>query len=319
MNELEKLRNDSLVREKVLSDGISSFNFSSKAFYNKAWHDETIRARGLFVDTESGRVVARSYNKFFNLGEMPETQIDSLKENLVFPLVPYLKENGFLGLIFSRDGQTLQYASKSTDEGTFAEYLRDIAEKTIPNAIRNKIAWYLFCMDRTLVVEVIDPINDPHIVDYDNQHLVALDLVDNEFEFKPIDYHVLYQKANSWGMEHKTRYCPLNDFFSFESVINQIEFNPTTHRYEGFVFTDQNGFMFKFKTPWYRGWKMARGIMQQLFAGKKLSDIKRIDEKLIDIERMTGEDIIESLPRFVEVHKNDEKKPSIIDFYHSLG
>jgi tRNA splicing ligase len=318
MNELEKLRNDSLVREKVLSNDISSFNFSSKAFFDKAWHDETIRARGLFVDTKSGHVAARSYNKFFNFGEMPETQMDSLKENLVFPLIPYLKENGFLGLVFSRDGQTLQYASKSTNEGTFAGYLQDIAEKTLSEGAREKMATFLFENESTLVVEVIDPVNDPHIVKYYTQHLVALDIIKNDFDFIKMDYETLWRKASGWGLDVKFDFEPIEDFYQFEDIINTIENNPYDYKFEGFVFTDQNGFMFKYKTPWYRGWKMARGIMQQMFAGKKLSDIKRIDEKLTNIKRMTGEDIRESLPQFVEVHKNDEKKPSIVDFYQSL-
>lgn len=70
MNELELLRNDSLIREKDLGNGISSFNFSNKCFYNNLWNDEAIKARGLFVDVNHNKVVARSYNKFLILASV---------------------------------------------------------------------------------------------------------------------------------------------------------------------------------------------------------------------------------------------------------
>ena len=84
MNEVDMLRNNPLVREKHLANGISSFNFSNKCFFNQAWDDINVKARGLFV--KDNNVVARSYNKFFNIGERPETEMNSLRENLVFPV-----------------------------------------------------------------------------------------------------------------------------------------------------------------------------------------------------------------------------------------
>ena len=93
MNEVDMLRNSSLVREKHLTNGISSFNFSNKCFFNQAWDSINVKARGLFV--KDNNVVARSYNKFFNIGERPETEMDSLRENLVFPVCAYIKSNGF--------------------------------------------------------------------------------------------------------------------------------------------------------------------------------------------------------------------------------
>lgn len=48
MNEVDMLRNSLLVREKHLANGISSFNFSNKCFFNQAWDDINVKARGLF-------------------------------------------------------------------------------------------------------------------------------------------------------------------------------------------------------------------------------------------------------------------------------
>lgn len=65
MNEVDMLRNSSLVREKHLANGISSFNFSNKCFFNQAWDSINVKTRGLFVN--DNKVVARSYNKFLTL------------------------------------------------------------------------------------------------------------------------------------------------------------------------------------------------------------------------------------------------------------
>ena len=56
MNEVDILRNSSLVREKHLANGISSFNFSNKCFFNQAWDDINVKARGLFVKDDNHKI-----------------------------------------------------------------------------------------------------------------------------------------------------------------------------------------------------------------------------------------------------------------------
>ena len=41
----------------------------------------------------------RSYNKFFNLGERPETELDNLANTLSFPVEIRTKENGYLSIL----------------------------------------------------------------------------------------------------------------------------------------------------------------------------------------------------------------------------
>ena len=75
------LRNSPYVKEKELGNGISSFNFTRKAFWDHHWTDMSVKARGLFIDTENMVVRARSYDKFFNLGERRDTELDYIKNN----------------------------------------------------------------------------------------------------------------------------------------------------------------------------------------------------------------------------------------------
>ena len=57
---------------------ISSLNFTSKAFNDRVWDEQTTKARGLYIDTFKGRIAARAYDKFFNINERPETKFDML-------------------------------------------------------------------------------------------------------------------------------------------------------------------------------------------------------------------------------------------------
>ena len=95
---VEKLRKSSLIREKSFGT-ISSFNFTKEVFYSKKWDTLTCKARGLFIDTHSYSIVARSYDKFFNLYEREESSLESLERTLSYPVQVYVKENGFLGIM----------------------------------------------------------------------------------------------------------------------------------------------------------------------------------------------------------------------------
>lgn len=63
------MRNSKYIQEKQFGP-ISSFNFTKTAFQRKIWNGLTTHARGLFIDTSKMEVVARSYNKMFNIGEL---------------------------------------------------------------------------------------------------------------------------------------------------------------------------------------------------------------------------------------------------------
>lgn len=95
---IEKFRTSSLVKERTFG-AISSFNFTKEAFFTKQWSSTTCKARGLFIDTNTYKICARSYEKFFNLGEREESSLHALRENLAYPVRVYVKENGFLGIL----------------------------------------------------------------------------------------------------------------------------------------------------------------------------------------------------------------------------
>lgn len=306
MNEIDMLRNDKLIREKDLGNGISSFNFSNKCFYDKLWTKEAVKARGLFCDVENNKVVARSYNKFFNIEERPETEMRNLRRNLVFPVDAYIKYNGFLAMISADkdDSEKLFIASKSTNQGTYAGYIKNIVDATWNEDTQRMLADELNTMNITAVFECIDPVNDPHIVEYERPMLILLDCVSNEFEYYHMEYGYVRCLAERFHIQCKSRVEVLNNWEQFEKFIKTYE---NVCYMEGFVFEDANGFMVKYKTPWYRYWKQARGVLQQVWNGRDINSINNIDNKI-------DKYLKRYIPDFVFFRKNTyDACPSVIE------
>lgn len=257
---LEKLRADKFVQEKDLGNDVSSFNFTREAFYESNWNTQTILARGLFLNNKTGDVVARSYEKFFKINETRQTELASLKERLVFPVNAYLKENGFLGIV-SYLKNDLFVASKSTNKGDYVEYFKILLEpykEKLLELFRNKTLENV-----SLVFEVIDIDNDPHIIKYDKSQIVLLDIIENNIEFKKFDYKKVQKIAEELGCKAKKLAYTLNDWNEFRNLYlatQDYEYKYNDNFIEGFVFEDSSGFMVKVKTEYYNEWKKLRTV-----------------------------------------------------------
>lgn len=269
MSYIDDLRANEYVKEKDLGEGISSFNFTRDAFMKGIWDEQTIHARGLFIDTNTGDIVARSYDKFFAIGERPETQMNVLKETLQFPVQAYRKENGFLGIFSGYKGKPF-IASKSTNQGEFAERFARILKEQIGEEKIELMAEELEAMHCSAVFEVIDPIEDPHIVYYSKAHCVLLDIVVNEYEYRHLSTPLREAFADIYGLETKTFDSTLSSWHDFESF---IKFAEAENFCEGYVLEDANGFMLKIKNDWYKFWKKMRSVSQAIVKGKDKQSI----------------------------------------------
>lgn len=257
---------------------IESFQFSKKVFFEKNFDDLTTKARGLFVNKNDLKIVARSYEKFFNIGENETTSLDSLKNSLVFPLVGFEKENGFLGITgYDHESNTLFTSSKSRSEGVFADNFRDIFNEKFPQkALQDDLKRLLRDWDASMIFEVIDPVKDPHIVEYDAAKIVLLDVVRRSINFEKMDYQSLEAVAQKYDLEVKKRFTVFKNWQAFEGWHKKASQNMKTH-IEGYVFEDASGYQVKFKTPWYSFWKICRSykdyIVKCRSTGKAFSAI----------------------------------------------
>lgn len=261
------MKESALIKERKMPEGISSLNFTRNAFYHSKWNELSVKARGMFVD-DSGNIVTRSYDKFFNLEEVEETSIENLRKNLVFPVRVYQKENGFLGILSAHNGELL-YCSKSqtykSEQGDFARLFKTIFEKEYAKTLK-EIKEYIISNGVSMVFEVISP-EDRHIIDYnDKSKCYLLDVIKNKIEVEKISLIELQKIANKFGLPCKHLYgkCDeANREVFFSALEKHITEYPCIWQGEGWVYEDARGFQFKQKTNFYKFWKMIRSCMRK--------------------------------------------------------
>ncbi|MEE3423705.1 MAG: RNA ligase [Succinimonas sp.] len=254
---VQDLRRNRYIIEKNFGH-ISSFNFSDKAFEKGIWNEQTVTARGLFIDVVSGFMAARGYRKFFNIGERPETRLPELEKSMKFPAEVYVKENGFLGLMSWYDGK-LFTTSKSNPESAFAGYFRDLLQECCPRP--EVLREYLEQNRATLLFECIDVKRDPHIIRYPENRLVLLDIIDNKLEFARRSYQEVCDLAARAGLPAKRHALTLSSFAEFQSWYRKQlseSLDPGIPHIEGYVIEDARSFMLKLKLPFYAKWKNLR-------------------------------------------------------------
>ena len=257
------MRNSKFVQEKEFGN-ISSFNFTRDAFYDKVWNAQTVKARGLFIDTDKMTVFCRSFNKFFNINENELTRLGTLERTMQFPITLYVKENGFLGMVtYSEYTDDLVFATKSSLDGHYVEWLKEMFYKKVKDAEKAK----QICKDNnvTLVFECVDMENDPHIIEYKESELFLLTAVKNQIDFEQFDYANIVRVASEIGVKTKEKAFEIATWAEFIDLYNAV--NDPDYLYdgrviEGFVVEDSNGFMTKMKLDYYNFWKKMRSVAQ---------------------------------------------------------
>ena len=303
---LKELEQSELIRKKELEDGIVSYNFTRDAFFKSKWNDLTITARGLFVDSETDKVIARSYNKFFNIEERPETEWRNLQQNLQFPVEVYLKENGFLGIVsYNPKTDDLFIASKSTNQGDYAGYFKDLLLKELGDNV-NKFKEFLKKMDSSAIFEVIDIVNDPHIIKYNESGVFLLDVVKNDFSNTFMEYDALELFAKEFNFETKVLFKTCENFEALKELIDYYDDSMSGVAIEGFVVKDSKGFMLKYKTPYYKFWKEVRKYKDRVIKGKEITNVsdkmKDVIEfmKTFDVEYLQTMSVIDVREKYYE-------------------
>lgn len=275
---------------KQLPSGIKSVNFTNKLFKSGKWTDLSVKARGLFLDSSSN-IVARSYDKFFNYKERPETKADAI-QNLAYPLTVYIKENGFLGILSVHNDEWF-IASKSTDQGPFAQMFRELVTPYLTPELKQ----YITDNNCSLIFEV-NHLDDPHMVKYDKSHIVLLDVTSNVFAESRLDYLELSQTfAPTYGFQCKQVQTVLSSYLDWrafrESEQSKSAFDPNV---EGWVIEDANGFKFKLKSKYYSFWKYMRTIKDRIYKTQP-SQYPQISAKLHAAEDFKLFNFFTSLPK----------------------
>ena len=260
-----------------------SLNFNREAFNKKKWNDLTIKARGLFVDRDSGEVKIRSYNKFFNFGER-HVNLGYLHKYATYPIRVFKKYNGFLGLASVIDGNIV-FASKSVTSGKYKDIFQSIWNK-VESEVKELLKQTMIENNCTAVFEVVSPEYDPHIIKYDKEHLYLLDFIENKLDIDTHNIDLEFSENLMKKVEFSSIILTKKELITKLENYNELynfldEKAKSLEEFEGYVLCDNSGLMFKFKLPYYMLWKERRTWLERyrsaLSKGKKI-EIKDIEK-----------------------------------------
>ncbi len=147
------------------------YTYTEKTEHEKFWTKETRMARGLIVEKSTGTVIAKPFEKFFNLGQMEETFLTNLPNE---PYTVQEKMDGSLGIIYYYDGKW--------NVATKGSFTSDQAVKATEMLKKHDLS--LIPQNLTLLTEIIYPANKI-VVKYEEEKLVLLSIIDNSsgYEF----------------------------------------------------------------------------------------------------------------------------------------
>ena len=263
-----------------------------------------------------------------------------LKEIFKFPVVGYRKENGFLGII-SKDRGKVHFFSKSTDEGPYVNWFigvlcdnyeiktiwhvdndehftynrlyNDMIEgkkehdyKLDLSVLRNELIDKLNPLLQegySYVFECVDTVNDPHIIKYEDNKIVLLEVFKNQLKEEHVSWKELHKIADKLLVPCKSQELRFNNWEEFEEWKDKFRQGVTQWdcKHEGYVFEDQNGYRVKFKSSFYNFWKQMRALKDVLAGGGTNKKIYKTKEEIQVVKLME------------ELGRDKLKQMSIID------
>lgn len=274
-------------------------------------------ARGLFTYQRrdgTPEIATRGYDKFFNVGEVHETQWETVQQRTKGPYELSVKENGCIIFISGLEGDKLLVCSKhSTGPRKDADLSHAVAgEKAVDDQLaavgktRSDLARELRQRNATAVAELCDDSFEEHVLAYEKKdaglylHGMNLNLPD----FVTYSGKLVHQFADEWGFK-KADYLMKDDIDTVKSFLEDCA---QTGSYngrdtEGFVIRCQRKlpnspdyenwfFKYKFEEPYlmYRQW---REVTKAVISGKppKYKKHKKItDEYLLYARQQLAKD-----------------------------
>lgn len=198
------------------------YNYSPKTQYEREWNECTLACRGLITDGEM-RIVARPFQKFFNLEELENFQPE------ISSFEVYEKLDGSLGILYWREGNPY-----IATRGSFSSEQALAANEMLYSQYAHAIA--RLNPDYTYLFEIIYPENRI-VVNYDDEKSLTLLAVietqtGRDLPLEPIGFPLV------------KKYDGITDVW----ILKQLEENNR----EGFVVKFPDGFRLKVKFGEYQ-------------------------------------------------------------------
>lgn len=212
-----------LKRQKHPDLDLYIWNYSEKVQFNKKWDKITKKCRGLVTDFE-GNTVARSFSKFFNLGEINESYVNFKSNPLKDSFRVYEKLDGSMGMLFYYDKRWI-FCSRGSFTSEQAVRGKQILDTKLDYMILDKKGVYIF--------EIIYPENRI-VVDYNFVDVILLAVFDTENE-----RHDIFQKIKDDVVINVVKEYDCKDPYLLR--------NENVEGREGYVIVFENGERLKIK------------------------------------------------------------------------
>lgn len=278
---------------------VASWKFQ-EFYYGKPDVLFPIRARGLF--TQDGKIVARGYDKFFNVDEVADTKLGVLKR-LPGPFHAATKENGCIIFISGlKDGTLLVCSKHSTgmpvgrnSPSKHVEYGTKAVHQHLEQAGKSpqQLAETLYSMNVTAVLELCDDSFEEHIVKYPLElsglYLHGLNFNVREFRTYPLDK--VGQFADEWGFR-KVEYTVFERFDDLWEFLENLKLRGIYNgrELEGFVVRSQDSgsvffFKYKFDEPYFLFRQFRQVSLKLIGENRQKKDKKIIGQPIAQIMR----------------------------------
>lgn len=259
---------------------LTILNYTPKAQYEWKWNAATVAARGLIYNHETGEVIARPFEKFFNWDQGRGNEVWDNPMPPKGPVIRMEKMDGSLGVLYQQD---VSIPSPTAFNGSV---VLDVAVTETRNAIATRGSFHSeqaewateflnsqpqprWKRDKTYLFEIIYPDNRI-VVDYgEYEGLVLIDVIDTETGSTDL------QEFDDCAWPDKVTRTVLN--FGFDS--GQAADIPPGD--EGFVYLwPEKNYRVKMKSADYIELHRlvsnlsVKSVWEQLVAGKTVAQIK---------------------------------------------
>ncbi len=211
-------------------DELLLFHYTPRATYARRWNAVERVCRGLIIHVPSATLRALPFAKFFNLGEMPETQPEALPGG---PIEVTAKMDGSLGILY-RTAAGPAMATRGSFAGAQAVWAT--AHLRARYDLRDLLA------DLTLLFEIIYPANRV-VLNYGSLEALVL-LGARRFDGSELAYPELAALAGRYGF-------PPVPAVQVGSVADLLPLAESASGNEGWVVRWPNGLRVKIKTAEY--------------------------------------------------------------------
>jgi len=204
---------------------LSIFKYTDQCMFEDGWNPISRICRGLIMDTSTGDIIARSFPKFFNLNEMPETMVENLPNE---KCEIFDKKDGSMSELYWWDNKWRVATPGSMDSPQANEAMKILEQYDLSHIPKNV----------TPVTEIIYEANRI-VCDYGNERSLVLLAVFN-------------RDGSEWSREEVKR---LGHLCHMPVISESAQLDPTNPTFydnqEGYVIRFASGLRVKIKSPIY--------------------------------------------------------------------